>query len=112
MDGTGAPPLELIKAWRIDWLGGAANLGPYDELDERELTRMQRAKNYYDAYSAWRGGMSGLAERNPQMAQLAWQIEAVKMEQVQAERKRQGKAADNDNDLLAALGLDEHGNLI
>lgn len=111
MDGKGQPPPEIVKAWRVDWLGGAAALGAYDDLDERELYRMMAGKNYYEAYDAWvRGDKTTMAENNPNGTQLAWEIEALKMQAIREERVRLGKNPDMDDDLLEKLGLDAQGN--
>lgn len=112
MDGKSQPPPEIVKAWRIDWLGGAATLGAYDDLDERELYLMMAGKNYYEAYETWTNSDKGaLAESNPGLTKLAWEVEALKMTAIREERIRLGKNPDMDDDLLEKLGLDAQGNL-
>ena len=73
---------------------------------------MGAALGYYNAYSAWQGTShkTEMIESAPALAQLATEIEKYNMADMKARRKAQGLPLDNDNYLLAALGLDEKGN--
>ena len=112
VDGKGAAPPELAKAQRVEWLHCLPGPGSYADQDERELTRLGAALGYYNAYSAWAQSSrkADLIESAPQLAALAGEIESYRMEEMKARRKAAGLPLDNDNYLLAALGLDEKGN--